>query len=201
MNWLVDCSVWLYRQTLNAYPQAFRRDFGQEMSQTFYDCCREAYRQKGVVGIVILWFSVPGDLIPNALAEHKLNQFRRKGKILMSDLNLSLIVPAYNEESTLDRVIREALNELPKRFARYEVIIVNDGSLDKTAEIADQLVEANPETVRVIHHKTNKGYKSALETGFHAAQGVCMMVINPENGFRPGFLNAAFCNPFSSRGG
>jgi glycosyltransferase involved in cell wall biosynthesis len=50
----------------------------------------------------------------------------------------------------------------------YEVIVVNDGSVDATAEIADELARTYPH-VRVIHHPKNRGYGGALQTGFRSA--------------------------------
>src|SRR4029077_4018092 len=52
--------------------------------------------------------------------------------------------------------------------ADYEVIVINDGSTDGTAEIADELARTYPH-VRVIHHPSNRGYGGALQTGFRSA--------------------------------
>ena len=79
---------------------------------------------------------------------------------------VSIIVPCYNQAQylpeTLDSVLAQTYNN-------WECIIVNDGSKDKTAEIADRLVLENPGVVRVIHNNPNKGYGGALTTGLYAA--------------------------------
>lgn len=103
----------------------------------------------------------------------------------MIDSMLSLILPAYNEEANLEIVVNEALAEVPKVFERYEIIVVDDGSRDRTGSIADSLETANPEHVRVIHHKPNRGYGAALSTGFGAATGDYLMFMDSDRQFKP----------------
>jgi glycosyltransferase involved in cell wall biosynthesis len=62
----------------------------------------------------------------------------------------------------------KSLSVLDKICDDYEVIIVNDGSNDNTSQIADKLADSNSK-VKVIHHPTNLGYGSALQSGFRAA--------------------------------
>ena len=103
----------------------------------------------------------------------------------MIDSMLSLVLPAYNEEANIKIVVDEALEELPKNFARYEVIIVDDGSKDNTPQIADELAAEHPDYVRVIHHSPNKGYGAALTTGFRAAKGDYLMFMDSDRQFKP----------------
>ncbi len=84
------------------------------------------------------------------------------------DLSLTLFFPCHNEEDNVERVTSEALAVARSICADFEIIIVNDGSVDRTAEIADALAIAHPE-VRVVHHETNRGYGDALQSGFRAA--------------------------------
>lgn len=81
---------------------------------------------------------------------------------------ITIFFPCFNEEQNVERVTREALTVASQISDDYEIIIVNDGSRDRTAEIAEQLAAENP-PVRVIHHETNKGYGAALQTGFNSA--------------------------------
>lgn len=83
---------------------------------------------------------------------------------------LSVVVCAYDEQESLEPVIGELTETLDGLVSRWEVIIVDDGSRDKTAEIADNLSERDPR-VRVVHHKTNKGHGEALLSGFGASRG------------------------------
>lgn len=86
----------------------------------------------------------------------------------MPNYNISVFYPCYNEEGNIARVIQEALAVLPKVAADYEIIVVNDGSTDKTPEIADRLAKENPR-IQVVHHCPNQGYGGALQSGFKAA--------------------------------
>ena len=82
---------------------------------------------------------------------------------------LSVFFPAYNEEENVPIVVEKALQVLPQVADEYEVIIVNDGSQDRTGEVAEELARAHP-CVRVIHHERNLGYGAALRSGFRGAK-------------------------------
>ena len=83
---------------------------------------------------------------------------------------LSYFFPAHNEEANLADLVAEALAELPRIAAEFEIVVVNDGSRDGTRQIADDLAAANPGIVRAVHHATNLGYGAALRTGFRSAR-------------------------------
>jgi glycosyltransferase involved in cell wall biosynthesis len=97
----------------------------------------------------------------------------------MQTVHLSLIVPAYNDGDTLERTVSEALLELPRLYPSSEVVIVDDGSRDQTARIADGLAARHPEQVRVIHLGTNQGFEAALKSGIHAARGDKILFAKP----------------------
>lgn len=82
---------------------------------------------------------------------------------------LSVFFPAYNEEKNIAAVVDEAKNYLEKNFRNWEIIIVDDGSKDRTGEIADNLAKED-RRIRVIHHSPNRGYGGALKSGFKAAK-------------------------------
>ena len=82
---------------------------------------------------------------------------------------LSVFFPAYNEEVALKETIEKADKILKKIAEEYEILIINDGSKDKTREIADQLAKEN-KRIRVIHHSQNRGYGAALKSGFYQAK-------------------------------
>jgi len=82
---------------------------------------------------------------------------------------LSYFFPAHNEEANLRGLVEEALATLPALADEFEIIVVNDGSKDATAAIADELSATNPQ-VRAVHHPTNLGYGAALRSGFAAAR-------------------------------
>lgn len=81
---------------------------------------------------------------------------------------LSVVLPAYNEESVIAQTVGRCEQVLARVAPDYEIIIVDDGSRDRTGAIADALAAANPR-VRVVHNRPNRGYGGALMAGFSAA--------------------------------
>ena len=82
--------------------------------------------------------------------------------------SITIAIPAYNEEENIEWVVRDALSTLPKYFGDFEVIVVDDGSMDRTVSIADKLANQY-KTVQVIH-QTNGGYGKAMLVGIKAAK-------------------------------
>src|SRR5262245_25778848 len=81
--------------------------------------------------------------------------------------SVSVMVAAFNEARKLEGAVGDVLAAL-REFAEYEVIIVDDGSTDGTAEIADRLSEQR-RGVRVIHHPVNRGIAAVYRSGLEAA--------------------------------
>jgi glycosyltransferase involved in cell wall biosynthesis len=81
---------------------------------------------------------------------------------------LSVFFPAYNDSGTIASLVITSLKAAAKLTDDFEIIVVNDGSADATAEIADELARTYPQ-VRVVHHPANRGYGGALRSGFSAA--------------------------------
>jgi len=78
---------------------------------------------------------------------------------------LSLFFPTYNEEENIKKVVLDAKKVLERVAITWEILIVNDGSYDKTKEVAVNLAKKD-KRIRVINHSINKGYGGALKTGF-----------------------------------
>jgi glycosyltransferase involved in cell wall biosynthesis len=95
----------------------------------------------------------------------------------VSDLNVSLFFPAYNDESTIRTVVEQGLRLLDGYATSFEIIVVDDGSPDRSGEIADRLAEEHPGIVKVIHHDRNRGYGAALRSGVAACsyEWICMV--------------------------
>ncbi|HUO58140.1 MAG TPA: glycosyltransferase family 2 protein [bacterium] len=83
---------------------------------------------------------------------------------------LSVFFPAYNEEANVENMVRTAQRILPEVAERWEIIPVNDGSKDRTAEIIDRLAKEDP-NVHPVHHEKNKGYGGAVISGYNASKG------------------------------
>lgn len=83
---------------------------------------------------------------------------------------LSLFFPCHNEAENLDALVADALTALPALATTFEVILVDDGSQDDTAGVAERLVRQHDGVVRLIRHDVNRGYGGALRSGFAAAR-------------------------------
>jgi glycosyltransferase involved in cell wall biosynthesis len=90
----------------------------------------------------------------------------RKGKAAVTEI--SIVLPAYNEEANIESVVRHVAAFFDPRGIDYEIIAVNDGSKDRTGEILNHLTGEIP-ALRPQHHPQNRGYGAALRTGFDAA--------------------------------
>lgn len=82
---------------------------------------------------------------------------------------ISVFFPAYNEEVSLEDTVTKAVNVLTEIVEKWEIVIINDGSKDKTGEIAEKLAKENKQ-IQVIHHLQNQGYGAALKSGFYNAR-------------------------------
>jgi glycosyltransferase involved in cell wall biosynthesis len=81
---------------------------------------------------------------------------------------LSIFFPAYNDAGTIASLVITALTTADTLTPDHEVIVINDGSADRTAEILDELARLYPR-LRVVHHGKNRGYGGALRSGFATA--------------------------------
>lgn len=83
---------------------------------------------------------------------------------------LSVFFPCYNEEKNIKNTVEKAITVLKKIADKWEIIIVNDGSKDKTKEIALVLQKEYPDNIKVITHNPNRGYGAAFKSGFYNAK-------------------------------
>jgi len=81
---------------------------------------------------------------------------------------ISVFFPAFNDEGSIVGLVGDALAVLPTLADDYEVIVVNDGSTDRTAALLAELARREPR-LRVVEHESNRGYGAALRTGFESA--------------------------------
>jgi hypothetical protein len=96
---------------------------------------------------------------------------------------LSIIIPAYNEEDGIASIVERVLSVRPAletAGARLELIVVDDGSHDRTAEIAGEYLE-----VCLVRHRSNHGYGAALKTGFAHARGNWLGFLDADGTYPP----------------
>ncbi len=82
--------------------------------------------------------------------------------------SISIVIPAYNEEESIVWVLKDTLKTLPKYFKDFEIIVLDDGSTDKTAKITDRFA-AISRNLRAIH-QPNGGFSKAMLAGIKAAK-------------------------------
>jgi glycosyltransferase involved in cell wall biosynthesis len=99
---------------------------------------------------------------------------------------VSIVIPGYNEEALITRnltIICMYMKDLESAYD-WELIFVNDGSKDKTGEMADEFAAENP-NVRVIHHPVNLNLGNALKTGFEYACGDYVITLDLDLSYAP----------------
>jgi glycosyltransferase involved in cell wall biosynthesis len=87
---------------------------------------------------------------------------------LVTRPSISAFFPCYNDEATIEPLVRKAVEELSRLTDDYEVIVVNDGSRDGSGATLARLAAALPQ-LTVVTHETNRGYGGALRSGFATA--------------------------------
>ncbi|MEM7116208.1 MAG: glycosyltransferase family 2 protein [Chloroflexota bacterium] len=101
---------------------------------------------------------------------------------------LSIVIPAYNEENGIADIVHRVLNiekKLPTvGVENLELLVVDDGSADKTATITRDIAKERP-NLRLISHPQNKGYGAALKTGFGQAKGELVGFLDADGTYPP----------------
>jgi glycosyltransferase involved in cell wall biosynthesis len=97
-------------------------------------------------------------------------------------VSLSIVLPAFNEEGNIADALKRASEVAERLCDGYEIVVVDDGSRDRTAEIVLQHAAADPR-VRLLRHERNLGYGEALRTGFEAAKLDLIFFTDADNQF------------------
>jgi len=97
---------------------------------------------------------------------------------------LSYFFPAHDEAENIEALVAEALEDLAAMAERFEIIAVDDGSTDGTAELADRLATEHPDVVRAVHHPQNLGYGAAVRSGLAAARYPLVCFTDGDRQFR-----------------
>lgn len=88
---------------------------------------------------------------------------------------LSVIIPTFNEETNIKNVVKKVSSVCPKYCSEYEIIIINDGSQDKTKQVVDSIAKKEKH-VKVLHNKTNKGMGYCYLHGLQQARFEYIMI-------------------------
>jgi glycosyltransferase involved in cell wall biosynthesis len=99
-------------------------------------------------------------------------------------MQCSTIVLLYNEEDNVERQTVDILKAYKEQRVVGEILLVDDGSVDHTGKICDELSEKYS-IVRTVHHKANKGRSWAIETGFENAEGDVFFIIDGDCQYEP----------------
>ena len=102
-------------------------------------------------------------------------------RVLPTDgsIQLSLVVPIYNEEEVIDALHSRLIQVLAPAVEKFEVVFVNDGSRDRSGEILDAICRAD-NRFKAAHFSRNFGHQAAVTAGLHAAVGRVVVVIDAD---------------------
>lgn len=85
-------------------------------------------------------------------------------------VGLSVFFPCYNEEKNIKNTVDKAIPIIKQIASKWEVLIIDDGSTDNTAQVARQLQKKYPRRIKIITHQPNRGYGAAFKSGFYHSQ-------------------------------
>src|SRR5690606_15973305 len=102
------------------------------------------------------------------------------------DKMISVVLPAYNEEAMIGQTLKEICDYLKRIEDRYpwEVIVVDDGSRDRTSEIVEEFARDEPR-VRLLRHRTNFNLGQALRYAFNQARGDFVITLDTDLSYGP----------------
>src|SRR5688500_6135550 len=94
-------------------------------------------------------------------------------------VQLSLVVPIYNEEEVIEALHSRLIQVIAPAVEKFEVIFVNDGSRDRSADMLDSICRAD-DRFKALHFSRNFGHQAAVTAGLHAARGAAVVVIDAD---------------------
>ena len=101
-----------------------------------------------------------------------------------SSFKLSIIIPCYNEKNTIKKIIQKVIDSLSfHNFSRYEIIVVDDFSIDGTKEILESL--KNTQNLRVFFHEKNYGKGFAVKTAIKSVTGDVILIQDADLEYDP----------------
>jgi dolichyl-phosphate beta-glucosyltransferase len=92
-------------------------------------------------------------------------------------MDLSIVIPAYNESLRLGPTLRRVVDYLRQKGVSYEILVVDDGSADNTSEVARQF---EPEGIRVLRQEVNRGKGAVIKVGVLASRGRRVLLVDAD---------------------
>lgn len=108
------------------------------------------------------------------------------------DKEISIILPVFNEIENISGVVKEISLFMPTVVSEFEIILVDDASNDGSAKLLDS-IEQNNNNIRVIHHRRNKGYGSALKSGLKQAKYPLIFFMDADGQFDIRDISVLLC--------
>ncbi len=104
--------------------------------------------------------------------------------VRIETVQVSVLVPAHNEEGTIEDCVRRAENALSSNNLRYEIIVIDDGSTDSTSKCA-QAVPCNGGSLQILHNQAKIGKGAALRSAMERARGDIVVVLDADLEYAP----------------
>jgi dolichol-phosphate mannosyltransferase len=99
--------------------------------------------------------------------------------------DLSLVIPFYNEEDNVREVVTELVSIFNKSSSNFELVLVDNGSVDNSGKILEDLALENPEKIKVVHVPVNQGYGWGIISGLSDASGNYVGFMSGDGQIRP----------------
>jgi dolichol-phosphate mannosyltransferase len=106
-------------------------------------------------------------------------------------MDLSVVIPMYNEAENAEFTLKQVGDALISLRGDYEVVVVDDGSVDNTHEVLNRLAKENGR-IRVVSYQKNRGRGMALRTGFKVAKGEIIISIDADLSYDPHYIPEVF---------
>jgi len=116
---------------------------------------------------------------------------------MKKNISVSVIVPAYNEEGNIEAAISGVIQEVKKTTENYEIVVVNDGSTDKTAQIVKQKFSNNKHVI-LIDRKINFGLAYTFLEGLKNAKKDYITVFHGDNDASPVTVRQMITNAYKA---
>ena len=113
--------------------------------------------------------------IPTFTTDRNPFRFRPSRKERSLQRSLSILLSVYNAESTLSNTVADVLDTAADLSERFELVIIDDGSVDATSEVVDELIYSYPQ-IKAVRHGKHLGQEAAIRTGLEHSSGEIVLL-------------------------